>query len=497
MGNNNIQVNNLIRELPAHKNEYQVTVSFWGTRLVRKQSGNPLEKPNKLSDIAHQVYDLYQSSDQNETRDLIDTMDHFYRESDKKINSNFTRLFVLIRDFFGFNYKKYFNDLVQNFNHNPPKFVKNGEILNSKFQQKPLKVNPGMIKKAISQVAPIHQDFTSIHSIESQQTAHEVAKEFLTTHLPLTGAELEIISSPCLPTPSYKDVQIEPDLNPKIFCWEKTSGVEDDIQRDGKRRKKCRVIYAAASQFNGCEATQVMTIKPGEACTAYAGDKTQGPTAQLQFSKDQVELINCAGNLGFNGLCNILDESTKNSVQHGYFRPTKLHYESVKEQLSAGGVEYICIGNKPIDSKGQKNNDVHLILVSAHAYGATWGDEYINGEEANEIQFLCALNAYRAQFKQCVHMANKNKLPLIFKPAAIGMGAWGNDPQVIAQAFYQAAKECENILVDANVQVIFQVWRNPYNPYFTEEEFLLDGARQLVGHLGLNEQPNPHYKLKY
>ena len=44
----------------------------------------------------------------------------------------------------------------------------------------------------------------------------------------------------------------------------------------------------------------MFTVKPGEAYATYARDRTQGPQAQRQFHKDQVEIINSAGNIGFN-----------------------------------------------------------------------------------------------------------------------------------------------------------------------------------------------------
>ncbi len=173
--------------------------------------------------------------------------------------------------------------------------------------------------------------------------------------------------------------------------------------------------------------------------------------------------------------------------------PNQSQFELVKKQLAAGEkMEYLCVANEPCnphtnDRQGSKK--VHLILTAAHAHG--YAELYIKSEnrldetQAKEIQFLCALQSYRAQFNQCIAMASRHNIPVIFKPTAVGLGVFKNEPEVIAKAFYQAAKEFQLDLLCANVEVRFQVFRYPG---ISDQGFLGDRARQLVGYLHLNER---------
>lgn len=342
------------------------------------------------------------------------------------------------------------------------------------------------LKDMIGDIQAIPQNFTKTTSIEKQRKAHEVAKSFLQEKMQAIGGSIAFVSPPAKDSPNVDEVAIkksgEGSLNSTVFRFQYTSGVREDIQNDGNRSDDNVVVYGAASQFNGCEATGPHTVRPGGALGEYLNDFTQGPQAQLAFGRSQIELINCGGNLGYNGLCNLLDEETKDQIAHGYFIPSEGKEEKVIKQLQTNGskIEYPCVVNKPL--KGKK--DVHLFLVAAPAFGM-YCPPPVAAKQAevqkarNQIQFLCALHAFRAQFQYCITLAETTQKPVVFKPAAVGLGVFGNNPAIVAKAFYEAAKEYEAKLEENKVQVLFQI--------FKKIEKTDERATQMANLLGLIE----------
>ena len=229
----------------------------------------------------------------------------------------------------------------------------------------------------VSNVQPIDENFTTNKTIEVQREAHEFAKRHLSEELgKRKGIEVYFVSPHELPFSDVDSVQFRP-LDSDIFTWENTKGVQGDIQRDAKVPGQL-VLYGAASQHNNSEAKWQFTPLPGDAVHQYKGDPTQGPKVQLQFSNEQVEIINEAANLGFNGLCYVLEESTKTAVRHGYFSPvTKEMADVVISQFEKRGneIEYLCVGSVPKDISGQKKNSekVYEMLVSQPAFGTYGG----------------------------------------------------------------------------------------------------------------------------
>lgn len=333
-------------------------------------------------------------------------------------------------------------------------------------------------------IKAIDPNFTVDKSIAEQRNAHNYAKKYLQEEARKIHAEVLFVSPvndhPCL---RVDEIKIKQDLDTAIFTWENTKGVQGDIQRDGKLFGKV-VLYGVASQFNSCEATYRFTPKPGTAVETYKSDPTQGPGAQLQFPDRQVELINNAANLGFNGLCQVLDDSTRTAVKHGYLTPeTKESAEIIINQLQQNGrkIEFLCIGNIP---KGESNTEkVYEMLVAAPAFGM-YCMGFAEDDQKREIEFLCALNGYRAQFQQAIQLAALTpEKQAIFKPTATGLGVFGNRVENVAKAFYVAAKEYESQLREKNVLVRFQVFRG-------------EGvARNMATALGLNEINNQPPKL--
>lgn len=321
-------------------------------------------------------------------------------------------------------------------------------------------------RDAVKNTPQIDRNFTTVKTIDEQRKAHILAKNFLRKNLEKLGAKVEFLKPPDSSIPDLKSFQIKPNsLDTNIFSWEATHGVKEDIQRDGKRTEKNVILYGVASQFNASESTTPSTIAPGGAKTLYTNDRTQGPQAQLAFSDEQVEVINSGANIGYNALCNVLDENTKNSVNHGYITPHKDNGNQIIDRLKQEGhkTEYLCVANKPIDG----DKPVHQVLFSAPAFGnyeiSKLKSEKLTALEMSkkeEIQFIFALNGFRALFEKGIAEGKKGK-EVIIKPTAIGAGAFENNPEVLAKAFWYAAAENQPELKKYGVQVRFQVFTHP------------------------------------
>lgn len=312
------------------------------------------------------------------------------------------------------------------------------------------------IETAVTGVACIGRNFTSETSIEHQRGAHEEAKKYLKEWLPKVGARVAFISHSMAEVPSVETVRIvQKNLDPKVFSCRTTTGVKEDIRKDSKGPGKVISVYGVASQFNGCEYPTVGIADPGNAVSTYLSDGTQGPQAQLAFSSEQVELINCGGHLGFNALCKVLDDETRTEISSGYFMPSPASAQKSIQQLREHGthIEYPCIGNKTPGGK----HVVYEILVAAPAFN--YSRKTPQPKDRNEIEFLCALHAFRAQFQHCIHLAKTNKKPVCLKAVGIGLGVFGNDAKNVAKAFYQAGLEYQKELKNNKVTVEFQLYR--------------------------------------
>lgn len=312
-----------------------------------------------------------------------------------------------------------------------------------------------------------------------QRQAHESTKNWLIEALTEIGGDIQFIRPPKLDIPQWTTIHLAdlPPLDASVFSWHNTAGVQIDIQRDGCRiAEGVEIVYGVASQFNGCEAALRMTIPPGEAFEAYRGDNTQGPQAQLQFGEAQVEILNAAGNLGFNALVYVLNEATKDALSHGYFTPTHHNIDQVIAQLKAEGdkIEYICIRNTP--TRG--NQSVYQFLAAAPALGM-YAEEisaHLTDYQSRELQFLSALYGYRAQFAASLELAQENR-SVIFKPTAVGLGVFGNEVSVVAKAFYAAASEIQEELKAKNVRVELQVFRGTGPAYEMARALRLQESR--------------------
>ena len=338
------------------------------------------------------------------------------------------------------------------------------------------------IEQEIHETTPRTNDFTTKYTIEEQRRLHKGAKLFMEETLRGIGAKVTFISPPQLPYPKLESVEITKNLDRKIFSAELTTKIEENIQADAQRIDKSIVIYGVASKYNCGVSEQIEPVVPGKAfhvlCeeTSYTrkyDDFTYGLIVQLQFGPKQVELVNCAAHKGFNGLAFVLEEETKGAVINGVFHPTNEAQRAwVIHQLQHQGhrLEMPCIVKEPWIA-GVKR-PIHIILSAAPDFKEKSTDPSHQAQE-NEIQFLCALLNYRAQFNHVIQVAQMTSQSVIFKPMAIGLGERKNDPLILAKAFYTVVREYISELQNYHVHVKLQVMNSP-------------DAKQMASYLKLN-----------
>ncbi len=100
------------------------------------------------------------------------------------------------------------------------------------------------------------------------------------------GGSVEFISPPAWSAPQMQHINNIRDLDKSLFFMELSSGVQQDIQNDGKNNNIV-VLYGVASQYNGGEEPNKYTVPLGQTLFTYQSDHTQGPQAQLQFPMDR------------------------------------------------------------------------------------------------------------------------------------------------------------------------------------------------------------------
>jgi hypothetical protein len=107
------------------------------------------------------------------------------------------------------------------------------------------------------------------------------------------------------------------------------------------------------------------------------------------------------------------------------------------------------------------------------------------GAKENELAFLCALHAYRAQFAHAVKLAQETGKPVILKAIPMGLGVFGNSYVPVATAFYSAGKEFESRLKASGVKVDLQL----FNAGYDRSSMVKTAARDMMELLQLTEKP--------
>ena len=336
-------------------------------------------------------------------------------------------------------------------------------------------------KQKISKNNKTKKNIMDSDLILTQQKIHSNAKKYLGHQLSSIGAFSTIINPVnILKSKKNNESKISSSLDNNIFSYSLSFGVQDDIQNDATDNNNV-YLYGVASQFNGCEAADRFTPKSNKAWDLYKTDFTQGPGAQLQFGKKQVEIINEGANLGFNGLINLLTEETYSSVKHGYFTPENqkqadLLLRELKVTENLNKIEYQLIGNTPIKATGKygpgknaipkntdkekHNNKLFILLTAAPALGGYIINPDISIGTTDQICYYIALANYRALFNAALKIREKfePKKSIIIKPTGVGLGVFGNPWEQVAKAYIQVCGEYQIKFQEKNIKVYFQVF---------------------------------------
>lgn len=267
-------------------------------------------------------------------------------------------------------------------------------------------------------------------------------------------------------------------LDPQVFCWHPTQGAAEEIIAASHNPDEIH-LFCVASQYNATEATEPRTPKPGFAMNDSANDNTQGPACQ-RTNPRLFELVNAyLANGGFNMLAKVLTETSMKAFRHGYLLGIDAKTESnvAKDfQDFWSRLVQVCVSSYP---EGGGLNPIYLMMAAAPCYDKTYS-KIFDQDNAKKIQFYAALANFTAQLKQVWHLAQQNpEKKVVYHAAAVGLGAFQNDPQVVGDAFRVAAFHFQKVL-PKNVLVRFDV----YDGYGAPEE----KALACVQHIGLEKK---------
>jgi hypothetical protein len=318
-----------------------------------------------------------------------------------------------------------------------------------------------------------------LYPLKKQQELHNQAKKELTSELKKLNATVEFVKAPKNANLELKKGSALAPLNQNVFTCAITRGIKQDIIDDGNRKEDTIILIGVPSQMNGREQVDRNGYPSKQIIQGYRDDGTFGPECQLAFGSQQVTAIYEAGEY-LNILSPILSEKTKTAVINGYLTPTSENIDELIKLLETHGhlIEYPCIGNTPI--KGEKN--VYQILGSAVALGRYNLDPNIDPAKVEKIQYLCAIHFYRGQFQKALDFAKSTGKDVVLKTTGVGVGAFGNDPDVIARAYHDAALEYRDRLAAKGVKVVFQLYEKKNS---TAEDNAKDGAHIMKEKLGL------------
>jgi len=331
-------------------------------------------------------------------------------------------------------------------------------------------------------------------SLEKRGITHASlwAQQWLKTKINALGGTVEYISPPISCSfPTFKTTEIEQNkLNKGVFTWDSVFEVQKAMAEDAKTTNHI-ALYGAASQYNGGESMTPIPIEKGKAEIELQKDQTQGPAVQRMYPEAQVEAINSAIYEGMNALASVLSDKSKGSLVGGYLTP-KSNEEALAiiEDLKKHGsnAQFTCVGNRLRAVEGEdRNQPIYSMFHSTVALG-----HYLNGadvsiENQQELAFQATLISYRALFEEALLLKNQNpQKDIVVKPAALGLGAFGNDPEAVAKAYFTAATEFQVELNEKGIKVILQV---------REEQGKIGGAQQMATMLGLENFTEQEKKI--
>lgn len=317
-----------------------------------------------------------------------------------------------------------------------------------------------------------------------QNKSQERAKEVFKNVMQVIGSEVFYVTASDLDRTVNTDFSWE--LPCDVFSWESTNGVQQDIleaSRDGNNVH----LFSVASQYNCAEATSAYTPEIGKAMVKSATDETQGPLAQRTNPKIFELALAFLTHLGFNMMDKVLPLSvgktyidggspneakdSRTTILHGYLQPAGYWPKDSKDTINAAtkdliavvehmkenvrSFETVCYSSVP-ESGG--SNSVYLILAAAPNINL----DLYSFEHVHEFQFWAAAANFTTQFTQLLNLADKNPDKNVVLHATLpGLGAFNNNPKVVAKAFKHVAK-CfyEKLTVDQRnrIHVMFKVF---------------------------------------
>jgi hypothetical protein len=280
-----------------------------------------------------------------------------------------------------------------------------------------------------------------LKSIEQCKLHHALAKATLNLCVTLVDSSVATTSpSPLAQLTPPNDFEIQHRVfDPSLVNYEHADSLGTNITWD-MQIKDTMFFYTMGRRFDG----------------SVVHNSLDSRYTKTLLSSKETRAVECAANLGLNGLAHVLDDKTREAVSSGFFIPNAEIVADVILQLKQQGhlTQYPVI----LIPSQHTVNSVGIILVATPMFG-DFGPENdaLTKEDREQIQFICAFNAFTAQFEMCLRAAKEHKKQIVLKLAALGMGRLGHEPSVVAKALYAALTLHQKALNENRVQVRVQV----------------------------------------
>ena len=270
--------------------------------------------------------------------------------------------------------------------------------------------------------------------------SHEMAKKTFKDAMEHLGLRVSYLNAT-----GWAHKEMEGVLDPSIFRWSATTGVQHDIPAVSSDKGRVH-IFSVASQYNAAEAPSPFTPPVGKAMEKSTYDNTQGPLAQ-RTNPVAFELVTAfLTNLGFNMMEYVLPSAGKtheqgSAIQHGYLRPSNQNIDELSTEMQNHfqKLEVPCYESHPTPS----GESVYLMLGAAPAIGYSHGLT----RDSRDLQYCAFLANFTAQFKQTLELLDENPTKeIVLHVTGTGLGVFGCNHKVFEAAFKQAALEFQTKL---------------------------------------------------
>jgi hypothetical protein len=270
--------------------------------------------------------------------------------------------------------------------------------------------------------------------------SHEMAKKTFKDAMEQLGLGVTYLNAT-----GWAHKEMEGVLDPSIFRWSATTGVQHDIPAASSDKGRVH-IFSVASQYNAAEAPSPFTPPVGKAMEKSTYDNTQGPLAQ-RTNPVAFELVTAfLTNLGFNMMEYVLPSAGSthkqgSAIQHGYLRPSNQNIDDLSNEMQNHfkKLEVPCYESRPTPS----GESVYLMLGAAPAIGYSHGLT----RDSRNLQYYAFLANFTAQFKQTLQLLDENPTKeIVLHVTGTGLGVFGCNHKVFEAAFKQAALEFQTKL---------------------------------------------------